>query len=467
MQILIVQDSDFAGYLEDSKSTSGGTSCIFGSHTFVHFSFAQFYRSWKYFSGVRMDGIPDLWDLVIEAFHSSPNQFDNTKDQVRGNSSRNTTSDEHIQNQTKVPTQHDNLIWAMLIMSRRTRSFPDLARCCTFLRITKPWLKWSSKSRRPRVRHVSRTHRVALHWLFDRNHLDPKIQVKYVDSKHQFADVLTEGNLTRDGTIFFMCSTATISAHLAGLRISAWPAALKRWRRSCKNMKGEDRIVAKSKPTTMNLCLRCLAKFFNCAESSCVEKPGDTQSTFVEQIGQVQGNLTHENSIKTQRRVLKDDNKDAVLDVGTKKLVATEEDQEHLIFSEGATSTRKLIASRNSETEGSDKFWQKSTNFVPHLENIFSIVRQRYGLGPEDQVKHLAVNAAIWGIFLSVTLQGAVQFGIYYTENLRSTKNQPKKSLRQWFQVTLITVQTEISGFTTIRWQQLVERDDSADWQSC
>ena len=32
------QDSDFAGDLEDSKSTSGGTLCIFGSHTFVPIS---------------------------------------------------------------------------------------------------------------------------------------------------------------------------------------------------------------------------------------------------------------------------------------------------------------------------------------------------------------------------------------------------------------------------------------------
>ena len=35
----LFQDSDFAGDLEDSKSTSGGTLCIFGSHTFfIHFS---------------------------------------------------------------------------------------------------------------------------------------------------------------------------------------------------------------------------------------------------------------------------------------------------------------------------------------------------------------------------------------------------------------------------------------------
>ena len=56
-----------------------------------------------------MDGIQahDLWDLVIEVFHSSPNQVNNTKYQVRGNSSRDTTSYKHTQNQAKVPTQHD------------------------------------------------------------------------------------------------------------------------------------------------------------------------------------------------------------------------------------------------------------------------------------------------------------------------------------------------------------------------
>ena len=31
----LFQDSDFAGDLEDSKSTTGGTLCVFGSHTFV------------------------------------------------------------------------------------------------------------------------------------------------------------------------------------------------------------------------------------------------------------------------------------------------------------------------------------------------------------------------------------------------------------------------------------------------
>ena len=41
------------------------------------------------------------------------------------------------------------------------------------------------------MRHVSRTHRVALDWLFDRINLDPKIQIKYIDTKNQPADILT------------------------------------------------------------------------------------------------------------------------------------------------------------------------------------------------------------------------------------------------------------------------------------
>ena len=34
----LFQDSDFAGDLEDSKSTTGGTKCVFGCQTFVPIS---------------------------------------------------------------------------------------------------------------------------------------------------------------------------------------------------------------------------------------------------------------------------------------------------------------------------------------------------------------------------------------------------------------------------------------------
>ena len=65
-------------------------------------------------------------------------------------------------------------------------------------------------------------------------------------------------------------------------------------------------------------------------------------------------------------------------------------------------------------------------------------------------------NTAMLGIFMSVTLQAAVHLGKDYTENLRFTKNQLLKSVKQFFQVTekLIKNQTEISGLTTIDYGQ-------------
>ena len=52
-------------------------------------------------------------------------------------------------------------------------------------------IKMIIKGRSPTMRHVSRTHRVALDWLFDRINLDPKTQIKYIDTKNQLADILT------------------------------------------------------------------------------------------------------------------------------------------------------------------------------------------------------------------------------------------------------------------------------------
>ena len=59
-------------------------------------------------------------------------------------------------------------------------------------------IKMIIKERSPTMRHVSRTHKVALDWLFDRISLDSKIQIRYIDTTHQLADILTKGTFTRD-----------------------------------------------------------------------------------------------------------------------------------------------------------------------------------------------------------------------------------------------------------------------------
>ena len=59
-------------------------------------------------------------------------------------------------------------------------------------------IKMILKGRSSTMGHVSRTHRVALDWWFHRINLDPKIQLKYIDTKNQLADILTKGSFTRD-----------------------------------------------------------------------------------------------------------------------------------------------------------------------------------------------------------------------------------------------------------------------------
>ena len=100
------------------------------------------------------------------------------------------------------------------------------------------------KGRSPTMRHVSRTHRVALDWLFDRINLDPKIQIKYIDTKNQLADILTKENFTRDEWNHLL--TLLNISHFSSTSCIA--AMAKR----AQQESGEGRVTAKSRPM-MNL----------------------------------------------------------------------------------------------------------------------------------------------------------------------------------------------------------------------
>ena len=118
----LFHDSDFAGDLEDSKSTSGGILCIFGRRTFVPSSWmCKKQTSVSHSSteaevmsldaGLHMGVTPalDLWDLVKEVFSFFTKPTQQHKDGVQGNLLRNTQSNKHTQNQTETPIQHDTL----------------------------------------------------------------------------------------------------------------------------------------------------------------------------------------------------------------------------------------------------------------------------------------------------------------------------------------------------------------------
>ena len=181
--------------------------------------------------------------------------------------------------------------------------------------------------------------------------------------------MLTEGNFTRDEW-----------NHL-------------RWRKGCKNRK-EKRGLWQSQSRRLNLASLVSANS-STVQSPIASKipvilkaPCQNDWTSTGRPGAREFNQDAASSSQAWQ-------KDAVLDESTRRLAATEEDQEHLNFPEDSKSTRRLVGSGNADTKGKDNIWphnlQISTDCVPHTEKVFSIVRQRYGLSPRDRMRKLSI----------------------------------------------------------------------------
>ena len=220
----LFQDSDFAGDLGGSKSTSGGTLCVFGSRAFVPVSWmCKQQTSVSHSSteseiisldaGLRLDGIPalDLWDLVVSVLRNMAQTTERPGRPVIIDKSQRLQGMTNVNNIDCVPSNVQSSHQEALLYV-----FED----------NEAVIKMIIKGRSPTMGHVSRTHRVALDWLFDGINLDPEIQIKYIDTKNQLADILPKGNFTRDE---WNCS---ISA------ISVLQCALKQWRNDLNTIQG-------------------------------------------------------------------------------------------------------------------------------------------------------------------------------------------------------------------------------------
>ena len=93
----------------------------------------------------------------------------------------------------------------MLILFPQTYILLVRKLCCMCLEDNEAVIKMIIQGISPTMRHFSRAHRVALDWLFDRINLDPKIQITYIDTKNQLADILCKGNFTRDEWNHLLC----------------------------------------------------------------------------------------------------------------------------------------------------------------------------------------------------------------------------------------------------------------------
>ena len=138
-------------------------------------------------TGLRLDDLLalELWDLIVSVLGNVSRVSDR---------SGKPESDDHKRHKSH------NKIDAMKDIDS-VRSNAQSARQEALLYVfedNEAVIKMIMKGRSPTMRHVSRTHRVALDWLFDRINLDPKIPIKYIDTKNQLADILTKGNFTGD-----------------------------------------------------------------------------------------------------------------------------------------------------------------------------------------------------------------------------------------------------------------------------
>ena len=187
-------------------------------------------------TGLRLDGLRalELWDLIVSVFGYISRVSDR---------SGKPESDEHKHHKShnKIDAMQDIDSVPSNVQSARQEAllyvFED----------NEAVIKMIIKGRSSTMRHVSRTHRVALDWLFDRINLDPKIQIKYIDTKNQLADILTKGNLTRDEWNHLL--TLSNISHFSSTACIA--AMAKR----AQQESGEGRVTAKSRPM-MNLTAR-------------------------------------------------------------------------------------------------------------------------------------------------------------------------------------------------------------------
>ena len=272
------------------------------------------------------------------------------------------------------------------------------------------------KGRSPTMRHVSRTHRVALDWLFERINLNPKVQIKYIHTKNQLTDILTKGNFTRDEWNHLLC-LLNIS------RFSSAECSEVMSKRTQKDS-GEERVTTKSKPTT-NLVTRCRARDPTVLASTASESPGKTKSE-------------SQNVPLSSLNVQQTSTEKPVLGAGSSNYSEWNNDDKW------SSQVRKSGEMSNTSTERPvyDKFVidddmdsdtapesNLSLKSRPFLKRVNGRLRKMLDRSPEDSMQDIDKRSMIWGMFMSSTVEASVFMGKNYSDNLHSIKNTRKISL--------------------------------------
>ena len=465
----LFQDSDFAGDLEDSKSTSGGTLCIFGSHAFVpiswmckkqtvvsHSSTESEIISWD--TGLRLDGLfaLEFWDLIVS---------------VLGNVSRVSDISGKLDNDVHKRHKYQMKIDVMedidSVPSNVQFSFQEAL--LYVFEDNDAVIKMIIKERSSTMRHVSRTHRVALDWLFDRINLYSKIQIKYIDTKNQLADILTKGNFTRDEWNHLL-SLFNIS-HFSSTVCSA--AMAKR----IQQESGEERVTAKSR-FMMNLTARMPSVLSFSTSSS----PGKTwyeyqdlgKSVVVDdRSGQLDrlspagySKLDYGRSWSSQEwksEVTAHDGSGKLDETSWSEVQQICLHHEDALLDGNAQSVRYgeiihdgQLDSANYQEEADFENFVMGSDAAEFVNKVKDQVRKR-----QKRMSNVAdsgeEHSIIWGMFMVATMNAATFMVKFFMENQNSIMNSTDLTLKKMFDITvkLVGEQEEINNVDKIHWENI------------
>ena len=181
--------------------------------------------------------------------------------------------------------------------------------------------------------------------MFDRINLDPKIQIRYIDTKHQLADILTKGNFTRDewNNLLHLFNISHFSLTSCYQNDGEEDARTKR-RQDCGKIKAHS-----NEPD-----IHCLDKFSIREPSDCVENPGILKASSGKPDARARRNSKPDAASSSQGRLKGAYLGGLMVEVAAKP-AATDKSHESWEFSDSESwsshqkeVTGKLVASRNS-----------------------------------------------------------------------------------------------------------------------
>ena len=172
---------------------------------------------------------------------------------------------------------------------------------------------------------MSRTHGVALDWLLDRINLDSRIQIRYIDTKHQLADLSTKGNFKRDEwnnlLRLFNISHFSSTCCAKNSSLTSCPNTIAK---RMQEQKGKERSLAKSESTAMILSYHVPTSSSSAKSPMASESLGILIATGKTE-SRMRGTSESDAASRSQAR-LQDAYLGGLMDTATGKLVATKEE---------------------------------------------------------------------------------------------------------------------------------------------